>query len=310
MVNTGMHSVAWVVVAAIEPGMLSALYERIGGWEKLSPYLYALLTLVVGYLLAKLSSRVVRRVNRPWATEHGLMVMSRIVFYAIFLITFFTALKQVGVNLSGLLAAAGVATVAISFAAQTSVSNVVSGIFLLFDRPFSIGDNIKVDATLGTVISVGMLSSKVRTFDNLVVRIPNEVLLKSTITNYSLLSVRRVDIMVSVAHETHLKQVEVLLIEVMHRHELVLDEPAPIVLVDMISESGVQLIARVWVERGDYIKARSDLSGAATQALREAGIQRPRMQRIVYLRHEHAQGEPAGDGDTTAVVTVAGDDPA
>ena len=252
-----------------------ALYF-VGGWEAISPYIYALITLVLGFVIAKALSAVIRRIDRPGMTKHTIAVLQKVVFYVVIASAIILALQQVGVKLSNLLAAAGIVTVAVSFAAQTSVSNVISGIFLLFDRPFSIGDTIKVDTTLGSVLSIGLLSSKVRTFDNLVVRIPNEALLKSTIINYSLLQVRRIDISVTVSQEADLGAVRELLLGVMRQHDSVLDEPAPAVLTDLTTDTGVVLISRVWVLSPEFVQIRSELTTSVIQLLKDEKIPRPR----------------------------------
>ena len=286
------------LVAAVDFG---AWFDRIGGWSKLAPYLGAVAVLGLGWLLARSATAAIERFGgKSQAGSHNVLVVRKLVFYAIMILTVILALNQIGVKLSGLLAAAGIVTVAVSFAAQTSVSNVISGIFLLFDRPFSLGDTIKVDTTLGAVLSIGLLSSKVRTFDNLVVRIPNEALLKSTITNYSLLNVRRLDVSVLVDLSTDLKRAHELLLEVMREHVKVLDEPAPAVLTDAITDSGITLIARVWVMSTDFIQARSDLSTSAVLTLREAGIERPRMRREVWTRPAPGfeEAPPAQDTET------------
>ena len=173
------------------------------------------------------------------------------------------------------LAAAGIATVAISFAAQTSISNVISGIFLIFDRPFVIGDTVKVDQTLGTVAEIGLLSSKIRTFDNLLVRLPNEAMLKATITNYSAMAIRRIDVPFRVGFDADIEQIQEVVGALMLAHPMVLDEPAPIVLTDLLGESSVALIARAWIVREDFVQAKSDLSIELVKKLRELGVTLP-----------------------------------
>ncbi|MFP4599344.1 MAG: mechanosensitive ion channel family protein, partial [Persicimonas sp.] len=173
---------------------------------------------------------------------------------------------------------------------QTSVSNVISGLFLLIDRPFSINDTVQIDQTLGTIIAIDLLSTKIRTFDNLVVRLPNEALLKSTITNYTLFGVRRIEIPVQVAYSTDLGQAHDVLRGVMRDHTAVLDEPAPVVLTDLLADSGVNLLIRAWVIRTDFVQARSDLTTAVKEALEEADIQIPFPQRVIH--HVNTASEP------------------
>jgi small-conductance mechanosensitive channel len=250
--------------------------------ESLEAYLIALAIFVFGIVLARLAATGVARILRQRGSEHMVAVGKKVTFYVILLLATFAALTQLGVKLTGLLTAAGIFTVAIGFAAQTSVSNVISGLFLLVDRPFSINDTVKIDTTIGSVLSIDLLSTKVRTFDNLVVRIPNETLLKSTITNYTLFEVRRIEIPVAVAYQTDLSAAQDVLQRVMRSNHAVLDEPAPAVLVDLLADSGINLLIRAWVIRGDFITARSELTQAVKEALNEADIEIPFPQRVIH----------------------------
>ena len=279
---------AWPVVAAPEltwEGVWRWAREP-ERWAKLWPYVLAVITLLLGWVSAVMLRRLMQRVARRAGSEHGALVAGKLIFYTVIVATIFLALSGIGVEIKGLLAAAGILTVAISFAAQTSVSNVISGFFLLFDRPFSINDTIKVEQTLGMVHSIGLLSSKVRTFDNLVVRIPNEALLKSTITNYSLFNVRRIELMVTVEYSADLDRASEVLLEAISNHSLLLDEPAPVVLVERLGERGVELVSRVWCVSQDYIRARSELNALVAVALQEHGITIPFPQQVIYLRKE------------------------
>ncbi|MBA2661127.1 MAG: mechanosensitive ion channel family protein [Bradymonadaceae bacterium] len=258
-------------------------FGRVGGWEALAPYGIALLTMIAGYVAARSLARAMETLIRQTGSVHSALIARKLVFYVVFLVVFVVALANMGIKVSGLLAAAGIFTVAIGFAAQTSVSNVISGFFLFFDRPFSINDTVKIDTVLGTVISIDLLSTRIRTFDNLMVRIPNEGLLKATITNYTLYSVRRVEIQVSVAYGSDLKKTRETILGVMDRHRLILDEPAPAVIFDILADSGVNLLVRGWAERVDYITARSELTMGIHDALNAAEINIPFPQRVVHL---------------------------
>lgn len=257
--------------------------EGMTSWEALSPYLIALLTLIIGYLIGRSLAKAAGSIVRQSGSAHGALLTQKIVLYVVFTIAVIFALANLGLKVSGLLATAGIFTVALGFAAQTSVSNVISGFFLFFDRPFSIGDTVKIDTTLGTVLSIDLLSTRIRTFDNLMVRIPNEGLLKSTIINYTLYNVRRVEIPISVAFGSDLQHVREIIIGIMNNHKLILDEPAPAVIFDMMTDSGINLLVRAWTERADYITARSELTMGIHNVLVESGITIPFPQRIVHL---------------------------
>ncbi len=270
-----------------------------GGWETLKPYAMAALFVLAGVVAAKLLARYTERFIKQRHSAHTAVLTGKIIFYATVTAVLLVTLSQLGVQLSGLLAAAGIFTVALAFAAQTSVSNVISGLFLYFDRPFSIDDTVKVGDVLGTVTAIDLLSSRVRTFDNLVVRIPNETLLKSTITNYSLHPIRRIDIPVSVAYGTDLKACRKVLLDAIALHPLILDEPAPVVLFDALGDDGVELNVRAWLERTEVVKARSDLTGAIYDSLNAADIEIPWPQRVVHMRHVSPQEVPEDESVVT-----------
>lgn len=156
--------------------------ETISLLEKLHVFAIrkALFILIVGYFVAKALSNMVMRFNFAHMSNHGQVLLKRGVLYGVLILMFISALRELGFDLSVVLGAAGILSVAIGFASQTSASNLISGLFLMMERPFSIGDVIRVEQTTGEVISIDLLSVKIRTFDNLFVRIPNESMIKNS----------------------------------------------------------------------------------------------------------------------------------
>ncbi len=136
---------------------------------------------VLGLFLGSLAARSVGRFMAQRTSRHHTVMVRRLVFYVIVVLFFVAALREAGFSLDVVLGAAGILTVAIGFASQTSASNMISGLFLLVEKPFEIGDFIEVDATIGEVVGIDMLSVKLRTPDNLYVRIPNETLIKTRV---------------------------------------------------------------------------------------------------------------------------------
>ena len=154
-------------------------------------------------------------------------VIRRLIAYTIAVLAVVMVLRQLDVELSVLLGAAGVLTVAIGFAAQTSASNLISGLFLMAESPFAVADTIRVGDTTGEVLSIDLLSVRLRTFDNLLVRIPNETMLKSNVVNLTHFPIRRYDHRLLVGRNTDLAQLEDLLLCVADRNTLCLEEPIP-----------------------------------------------------------------------------------
>ncbi|MFT6270035.1 MAG: small-conductance mechanosensitive channel [Alphaproteobacteria bacterium] len=135
-------------------------------------------------------------------------------------------MKELGFDLSVVLGAAGIFSVAIGFASQTSASNLISGLFLMMERPFSVGDIIRVESTTGEVISIDLLSVKIRTFDNLFVRIPNESRIKTQVTTLTRFPIRRADLQIGIAYKEDIERVK----EILNN---VATKPIPILINEM-----------------------------------------------------------------------------
>jgi len=220
---------------------------------------YALMLLVVGFLVAKRSSNLVDKTVTKRFSRHQAMLARRLVFYSLFIIFFISALKQLGFQMSVLLGAAGVFTVAISFASQTAASNLISGIFLIFERPFKVGDVISVKGAPGTVESLDLLSTKIKTFEGTLLRIPNEMLMKSEIVNMSYFPKRRVEILIGVAYDCDVEQVKTLFLALLNSEKGVLTEPEPQVFINQFADSSVELKVMAWVRTKEFAKMRNRL---------------------------------------------------
>ncbi|MCB0384698.1 MAG: mechanosensitive ion channel, partial [Bdellovibrionales bacterium] len=138
--------------------------------------------LIVGFTLSRgLTALVVRSLK--FLDPQASMVMRKLLFHSMFGAFIGWALHRLGVDFKVLIGAAGIFSVALGFASQTSASNLISGIFLIVEKPFVVGDTVRIGEKEGFVLSIDLLSTQIRTFDNLMVRIPNETLMKSPIVN-------------------------------------------------------------------------------------------------------------------------------
>ncbi len=237
--------------------------------------LQALLILVIGFVGARVAGRAAARAVQRHMGVHEATLIRRLVFYLIVALVFATALHQLGFRLGVLLGAAGILTVAIGFASQTSASNLISGLFLLAERPFQLGDIIKVGDATGEVIAIDLISVKLRTFDNLYVRIPNESLVRSQVTNFSRFPIRRFDLQVSVAYKEDVERVRKVLEQVADRNPLCLDEPKPLIMFQGFGDSSVNLQLSVWGRRENFFDLRSSVPLEVKKTFDEQGIEIP-----------------------------------
>ncbi len=208
-----------------------------------------------------------------------LTLARRAVSYTLFLAS---AMRELGFNFGVLLGAAGIVTLAIGFASQTSVSNVISGLFMILERSVGVGDVIKVGSTTGEVIAIDLLSTKLRTFDNLLVRIPNETMIKAEITTLTRFPIRRSRRRIGVAYKDDLQQVEQVLLAVADRNPLSLQEPQPLLIARGFGESSIDYLLGVRVKRENFLELRNQIYREIKEAFDDAGIEIPFPQRSVH----------------------------
>jgi small-conductance mechanosensitive channel len=249
--------------------------------ETAAQVLRAALLVGFGLLLAKLLSRAAMRVLRAHPPQLTALVR-RLVFGLVLGLFLAATLRQLGFELGVILGTAGVLSVAIGFASQTSMSNLISGVFLVFERPFSVGDVIRVGATSGTVLSIDLLSVKLRTVDNTYVRIPNESMIKSEVTTLTRYAIRRIDLAIGVGYGTDISRVERVLRELAAGNPRCLEEPQPLLQVRGLGESSVDLMLHVWVARENVLRVQSQLLRAVLERFAAEGIEIPFPQRTLH----------------------------
>lgn len=242
----------------------------------------ALFYLTVGLVLTRLTSRGIKQWSKNRFDSHRQLLMARVAAYLVLLIFVVMALNAIGFNLGVLIGAAGILSVAIGFASQTSASNIISGLFLVAERPFSVGDLIRIGTTTGEVLSIDLLSVKLRTFDNLFVRIPNETLIKSEVTTLTRFPIRRIDLAIGVAYKENIKNVRKVLERVAQANPLCLDEPKPIFVFLGFGESSLDMQFSVWVKREKFIDLKNSIHEEIKEAFDTEGIEIPFPHRSIY----------------------------
>jgi len=238
--------------------------------------------LIVGWWISRL---VASRVSSLVADRVGLqtsMLLRRAILYLGTLLAFTFALHQLNFSLTVLLGAAGVLTVAIGFASQTSASNIISGLFLLGERPFSLGDIVQIGGTTGEVLSIDLLSIHLRTFDNIFVRIPNESVIKSEVRTLSRFPIRRYDLQVGVAYKEDIAKVRKVLLDIADRNPLCLEEPHPLIIFQGFGDSSVNLQFSVWAARENFLDLRNQTADEVKRRFEEEGIEIPFPHRTLY----------------------------
>ncbi len=251
-----------------------------------------------GMLILAIGLPVIRIATRAFGTflskrlslPHH-QIFQRVISYALHGLIFFTALRELGFDLSVILGAAGILTVAIGFASQTSASNLIAGLFLMGERSFDVGDFIQVGTSTGTVLAIDLLSVKLQTADNLFVRVPNDALIKAEIINYTRFPIRRMSILVGIAYRCDVAAARQAILQALAEHPKCLAEPPPQVFFTQFGESEQSLEVRVWARREDYIETLGRLRETIKAALDAAGMEIPFPHRTLF--HHPATGANA-----------------
>ena len=274
----------------LDPAHLGALFR-------------AVLYLALGVGLARGARYAIRRTTVTLSAQQK-QLLTRVVYYGILGLFGISALRQFGFDFTVLLGAAGIVTVAIGFASQTSAANLIAGLFLVVEKAVNIGDIVTVEGVTGEILSVDVLSTKLRTFDNLLVRIPNESMVRARITTLNRFPLRRVDVNVGVAYESDLPLVEKTLHEVARANPLCLDEPAPLVIWTGFGDSSINYLYAVWAKSENWLALRNSITREVKAAFDDAGIVIPFPQRTLQpgttpleVRLYHASPEPGYQKD-------------
>jgi small-conductance mechanosensitive channel len=263
--------------------------QQIVGWfrtlspEVLTKGLRVGLTVVIGLFLVRTLAVVAQRYIMRKSTAQRQMIARKTISYAGFVLVLMAVLAELGVKLTALLGAAGIVGIAVGFASQTSVSNIISGLFLISEKPFAVGDVIRIGTTTGIIQSIDLLSIKIRTFDNLFVRIPNEKILTSEVTNITRFPIRRMDIVFQVDYGQDLTRVRLILAEIARDNPWSLDEPEPAIMTVEFKESGIEMLLGLWFAKSDFVDLKNSIMTDISTRFAAAGIRFAHPNRLVSI---------------------------
>jgi small conductance mechanosensitive channel len=192
------------------------------------------------------------------------------------------SLNALGINTTSFLAIFGAASLAVGLALKDSLSNIGAAVIIIIFRPFQIGDSINAGGTTGAVKDINLFSTIIEPADKSIVVVPNSSIIKGNITNFSLRTQRRVDHIFGIGYEDDLKLAKNILLEIIEEDERVLKEPAPLVAVNELGQSSVNLAFRVWVKSADYWNVYFDMLEKVKLAFDAQGISIPYPQMDIH----------------------------
>lgn len=246
----------------------------------------AFAVLVIGLLVAGLLSRWAHRAltHSPRFEPTVANFLSNVIKYVLWALVLVTVLSQFGVETTSILAALGGMALAVGLALQGTLSNVASGVMILVQRPFKVGEGINAGSVTGTVMEIGLFTTEIKQFDGLFVMVPNSELWNQPIVNFNRHPIRRFELVVGIGYDDSMEKAREVLLALAASDDRVLDEPAPVAFVASLDDSSVGIGMRVWTETSNYLALSWDLTEAAKAKFDAAGLSIPFPQREITMK--------------------------
>jgi small conductance mechanosensitive channel len=239
--------------------------------------------LIIGLFIGSLISRwILRGLSHTSSVDISVArVIAKTVKYAIWSVILLTVLTQFGVETTSIIAALGGLALAVGLALQGTLSNVASGLMIMSQRPFRVGEVISVGNIIATVEEIGLFTTQLRQPDGLFVMMPNNELWNQPIINFTRHPTRRFELIVGIGYDDSMQSARETLLELAAADERVLSDPEPVAFVASLNDSSVGIGLRVWCNTPDYVAMSWDLTEAAKANFDAKGISIPYPQRVV-----------------------------
>lgn len=244
----------------------------------------AVIVLVIGTIMARILSRIIgkgmKKSNMDNAAQSFLVSVIRIVLYTVVGIM---VLSVLNVPMSSIITILGAAGLAASLALQNCLTNLCGGFILLFSKPFSAGDTVELDGTVGNVEAIGVLYTKISTFDGKTILIPNGNVTSARLINYTETPTRRVDLTFDISYNADYNLARSLILTAAMENPLILKNPEPVVRMAAHKESAIAIDVRVWVKNDDYSEVKYTLNEEVKRIFDRSGIEIPYNQLDVHI---------------------------
>ena len=250
---------------------------------------------ILGWFVGRLSDLLIKEfggsiTNLADTTGGGeaLPFLSRVVKIVIYIVTFSMVLDKLGYSIAPVITSLGLVGFAVGFAAKDTISNVLAGFFILIDRPFKIGDRVRIGSTCGDVVDIGLRTTKIETLDHQIDLVPNSSIVSSSVTNYSLPDIKeKLILQFGVSYNSNVEKVKKVLCEVAKKTPHVLLDPPPETFFSEFGDSSLNIKLVAWI---DDLRAESMVkdrfNSEVLKRFREEGIELPFPVRTVYLHKE------------------------
>ena len=264
------------------------------GYALLAAYglkiILAIIIFIVGRWVARLFSKLTKRIMEKRDVDQTLQsFVGNLVYYALLTFVVLAALSQIGIQTTSFIAVIGAAGLAIGLALQGSLSNFAAGILMIIFRPFKVGDYIEGAGVAGTVESIQIFTTQLKTPDNKIIIIPNSKISGDNIVNYSTKGSRRVDLVFGIGYGDDIDKARQVIMRIIEKDARVMKDPAPVVLLSELADSSVNFIARPWAKTGDYWGVYFDTTEAVKKRFDAESISIPYPQSDVHIYQQAAE---------------------
>ncbi len=242
--------------------------------ENIVKLVTSFIAVLIFCLIYKFARKYIRNYTKNKFKKQTSELIDKVIKYGFYIMMAMYILSLFGMKLSAVWGAAGVAGLAIGFAAQTSVSNVISGVFVMVEKSLQVDDFITVGDVSGTVTHVNILCVTVKTLDGQMVRIPNSTVLGSNLTNFSHYPVRRFVFDLPISYDSDMKTALDAALKIPALCPTVLHDPAPVAFFDGFGDA-VNLKLAVWMNRSDLVRTKNDVFINAVKIFNECGVTIP-----------------------------------
>lgn len=272
---------------AAEPSAADKIVDGVANYGM--NVLAAILILVIGLWLAKKVKAVFVSMLQKKEIDPTLTgFFGSLIYAALVVFVVIAAISKLGVQTTSFVAVIGAAGLAVGLALQGSLSNFASGILLIIFKPFVAGNFIKAGGEAGVVVEVGILTTELKTPDNVKIILPNSAIMGGSITNVSAHSTRRVDMTIGVGYGDDLNNAKQIIDDLIAADDRILKDPPPQVAVANLGDSSVDFVVRPWVNAADFWAVKFDFTKAVKEKFDAEGISIPYPQRDVHVFQENA----------------------
>lgn len=245
--------------------------------------LIAIAIFLIGKRIARGITNLATRTMRKQEVDVELIgFIDSLLYWGLFAVIVIAALGQLGIQTASFVAILGAAGLAIGLALQGSLSNFAAGVLIILLRPFRVGEFVDIAGTAGTVNTIKIFTTELRTGDNKAVIIPNARVLDSNITNFSSTGTRRVDMVIGIGYDDDIDKARNILQNLIAADKRILSEPAPLVAVNQLADSSVNFIVRPWVRSADYWGVHNEMIENIKKKFDAEGVTIPYPQRQVH----------------------------